>query len=176
MNETEWEIKVPIFKNRLILKQLCIAIGIPFGAIIIIMLISRAYYGVLIVALTLLLTAILVLLIFKGTYDVHFVINQKGILCKSQKQQAKRVRKLVAITIILSFFASNPTAAGAGMLSGNRTEVFIPWKTIRKIKLLDKQNCIMIYGGFAENIAVFCTNENYEEVKLKITDNSRVNK
>jgi hypothetical protein len=28
------------------------------------------------------------------------------------------------------------------MLLGGRTEVFIPWKRIRKVKFLDKQKCI----------------------------------
>ena len=171
MNEVTWEVKVLIFKNRLILKQLGIAIGIPFSALIIIMLFIEAYYGVLIVALTLLLTAILVLLIFKGTYDVHFEINPKGIQCNSLPQQAKRVKRLSALTVILGFFAKNPTAAGAGMLSGTKTAVFIPWSRIRKAKYLDKQRCIMIYAGFAENIAVFCTNENFNEVKSIILEN-----
>jgi len=171
MNEVTWEIKVPIFSNRIILKQLFIAIGIPFGILIFIMLIIKAYYGLLIIALTLLLTAFFVLFVYKGTYDIHFVINQKGILCKNQAQQAKRVKILSAITVFFAFFARNPTAAGAGLLSGTRTEVFIPWKRIRKIKYLKKQKCIMIYGGFAENLAVFCKDENYNEVKLIIIEN-----
>lgn len=74
----------------------------------------------MIIAFTLLLTAFFVLLVYKGTYDIHFVINQKGILCKNQAQQAKRVKRLSAITVVLAFCARNPTAAGAGMLSGTR--------------------------------------------------------
>jgi len=31
----------------------------------------------------------------------------------------------------------------------------------------------MLYGGFAENVAVFCTEENYNKVKLIITENMR---
>jgi len=173
LNEVTWEIKVPIFKSRLILNQLCIAIGIPFGILIIAMVVLKAYYGVLLIALTLFLTTILVLLVFRGTYDVHFVINQKGILCKNQPQQAKRVKKLSAITIILGFFVRNPTVAGAGMLSGTRTDVFIPWERIKKVKHLEKQKCIMLYGGFAENIAVFCTDENFNEFKLIIKEKTR---
>lgn len=173
MNEVTWEIKVPIFRNRIILKQLFIAIGMPFGILIFIMLITKAYYGLLIIALTLLLTAVVVLLVYKGTYDIHFEINKKGILCNNQASQAKRVKTLSAITVILAFFARNPTGAGAGILSGSRTEVFMPWKRIRKIKYLKNQKCIMIFGGFADNIAVFCTDENYNKVKLIITENMR---
>lgn len=173
LNEVTWKIKVPIFKSRIILKQLGIAIGIPFGILIIILLVLKAYYGVLLIALTLFLTAIFVLLVFKGTYDVHFLINKKGIQYKNQPQHAKRVKKVSAITTILGLFACNPTAAGAGLLSGTRTDIFIPWKRIKKVKYLQKQNCIMLYCGFAENIAVFCTAENFNEVKLSIKEATR---
>ena len=85
----------------------------------------------------------------------------------------KTSQKAFANHCCLSFFARNPTAAGAGMLSGTRTEVFIPWKRIRKTKYFKKQKYIMLYGGFAENVAVFCTEENYNKVKLIITENMR---
>jgi len=134
------------------------------------MFLLKAYYGVLLIALTLILTVLLTLIVFKGTYDIHYLINQKGILCENQPSQAKRVKKLSAIALILSFFSSNATAAGAGMLSGGRTKVFIPWERIKKTKHHKKQKSIMIYGGFAENFAVFCTEENYNQVNLFITE------
>lgn len=124
------------------------------------MCILKAYYGVLLILLTLFLTVILVLLVFRGSYDVRFVIDQKGILCANQTHQRKRVKRLSLITVLLGLIARNPTAAGAGMLSGTSTEVFIPWKRIRKVKHLEKQKSMMLYGGFSENIAVFCTREN----------------
>ena len=39
MDELCWELKVPIFKNSLILKQMGIAFGIPFGGLILFLLI-----------------------------------------------------------------------------------------------------------------------------------------
>jgi hypothetical protein len=173
LNEFSWEIKVPILKNRLIMKQMGIAIGIPFGTLIIFLLTAKAYYGVLLVFLALLLTVGLVALIFRGTYDVRFVVNQKGILCENQPQQALRVKKLSVLTLLLGLFSKNPTVAGAGILSGTRTKVLIPWKRIRKVNFLDKQSCIQVYGGFAENIAIFCTKESYIKIKQLITQNLR---
>lgn len=173
MNDLSWDIKVPIFKDRMILKQLGLAIGIPFGILIIFMLIIKAYYGVLLVLLILFLTCILVLLIFKGTYDVHYLINQKGILCENQPMQANRIKKLSIITVFAGLFARNFSAAGAGMLAGSRTSTFMPWKHIRKVKYLDKQHCMIIKGGFAENITLFCTDENYNEIKLIIIENDK---
>lgn len=174
LNNMLWDIEVSILRNRLIIKQLGIAIGIPFGLLVVLLLLLEAYYGVLIVALTLLLTAVLIRLVFRGTYDVHYEINHNGILCENQKEQAKRVKKLSKITFFFGLFSKNPTAAGAGLLSGTRTKVFISFKRIRKIKCMDNQKCIIIHGGFAENIAVFCTTENYESVKRFIVEKNNM--
>ena len=170
MKEITWENKVPILKNRLILKQLSFAIGIPFGILVIIMFFLKAYYGILLIAVTMILTVVLVLLVFKGSYDVHYTINKKGSLCKNQPQQARNVKRLSAITVIFGIFARNPTVAGAGMLSISRTEVFIPWKRISKVKYLEKKKCILIYGGFAENIALFYNKENFNNIRMIITE------
>lgn len=42
MDELTWELRVPIFKNSLILKQMGLAIGIPFGALILFLLVMKA--------------------------------------------------------------------------------------------------------------------------------------
>jgi hypothetical protein len=165
-----WDIRVPIFKNRLILKQLGIAIGIPFGLLTVIFLLLEAYYGFLLVVSLLLLTYLFVMLIFKGTYDVRFVISEKGILCENQPRQQKRLKRISALTFVLGLFALNPAAAGAGLLAGSRTKFLIPWKRIRKVKYLKKQRCILCYGGFGENIALFCTQENYHTVRQVVSD------
>lgn len=165
-----WDIRVPIFKNRLILKQLGFAIGIPFGLLACIMLINQAYYGFLMIALLLILTYVFVMLFFKGTYDVHNEVTEKGVLCENQPMQQKKVKRLSAVTFILGLLSRNPTAAGAGLLAGSRTKVFIPWKRIRKVKTLDRQYSLLLYGGFAENIALFCTEENYQEIKRVVVE------
>lgn len=55
MDELRWELQVPIFKNNLILKQIGIAIGIPFGALILFLFIIKAWYGLILISMTFLL-------------------------------------------------------------------------------------------------------------------------
>lgn len=166
----EWDCKVPIVKNKLIWKQLGIAIGVPFGILLVFLMIIEAYYGILIVILTFILTAILVMIVFRGTYDVHYEITQKGIIYKNQQEQVNRIKKLSLITFAFGLLSKNATAAGAGLLSGASTEVNISFKEIRKIKYNDKQKYIFIHGGFAKNMAVFCTLENYDNIKKCLSD------
>lgn len=99
-----WEIDVPIFKNNVILKDLGIALGIPFGLL-----------------------------------------------------------------------SGRPSTAGAGILAQSRQSVLVKWKSIRKVKIYPSSKSIVIKGGFAEKIALFCSDDNFEYVKYIILSKVHVN-
>lgn len=168
MDELTWELRVPIFKNSLILRQMGIAIGIPFGALILFLLVMKAWYALILIGLTFLLTFFLILLLFGGTYDVCYVMNRQGVSCRTQTRQKRTVRRLSFFTFILGVLKQNPTVTGAGLLSATDTDIRLPWKRIRKVKEIQRQGIIRLYGGFGENITLFCTKENYMEVKQYI--------
>lgn len=90
MENLKWQISVSIFKNNIILKQLGIALGIPFGVLIIFFIIIKAYFGLLIIALLLASTWLFVMIVYQGSYDVEFVLDKKGVLCKTQEKQANK--------------------------------------------------------------------------------------
>ena len=165
LNGLIWEIKVPIFKNNLILKQLGIAIGIPFGVLVIFLIAIRAYNGIFLIGIAFALAFLLIAFIFRGTYDVRYELTDGGISCFTQKSQEKKVKILSILTALFGLFKSNPTVTGAGLLSYNSTKVKIPFIHIRKIKYFESKRLIMIYGGFTENMALFCTDENYSTVQ-----------
>ncbi|MBN2883754.1 MAG: hypothetical protein JXN10_09510, partial [Clostridia bacterium] len=119
----------------------------------------------------LILTFIIVMIVFKGTYDLHIEISDAGIKYKNQNKQADRVRKMSFLAVILGFFAKSPTAAGAGLLSAGGIEMFVKWTDIRNVKYIGRQRTIMVKGGFSQNIALFCLEDNYESVKKIIETN-----
>lgn len=163
--EFVWEIKVPILKNSFILKQLGFAIGIPFGLLLVALIVVKAYNGLFLLGLTFGLALILFFIIFKGTYDVRYKLAHSSISCFTQKPQQRRVKVLSILTVVLGLLKKNPTSTGIGLLSYNSTKVTIPFERIRKIKYIEPKRTIIVYGGFAENIAVFCTEENYNFVE-----------
>ncbi len=171
MEELKWEKRVPILKSQQIMKHLGIAFGIPFGLLIIFLAVFKAYYGLILVGLLIGITFLVVAIVYRGTYDVTFRLNKKGIYCANQKSQKKKAEAIATAAVILGAAAGNPTAMGAGMLSAARTELFVPWKRVRKVKYLDNQKCIMIYGGFGDTIGLFCLNENYGIVKNYVYNN-----
>lgn len=168
MNECNWSIRIPLLKNRVIRNQLSLAIGIPFGILCIVLLAVQAYSGLAMVGGTLVLGFLLVMLIFRGTYDVQYALDQKGIICETQSKQKKRVQRMATATAAMGVLAGNPTTAAAGMMAGARTKEQLAWKRIRKVKYLDSQRTIMLRAGFGESIAVFCTEENFKQVSAFI--------
>jgi len=174
LDECKWSIRIPILKNRVIRNQLSLALGIPFGILCIVLLAVQAYNGLAMVGGALALGFLLVLLIFRGTYDVQFELDDKGITCETQSRQKKRVRRMAVATTVMGVFAGNPTTVAAGMMAGARTKERLLWKRIRKVKYLDQQRTIMIRAGFGELIAVFCTEENYKQVAAFIRQKSGI--
>jgi hypothetical protein len=174
--EFEWEIDVPIFRGRIILSQLALAIGLPFGLLGIILIISTGgkilniygLYAAGLVGTLFLLTYIFIMIVYKGKYAAGFVIDDKGIICYTQKRQAKYNRIINGLTVVLGLLSGKPAAAGAGLLAQSRQSVLIKWKNIQKVKLYPKTKTIMVSGGFTEKIAVYCTAENYSEVESLI--------
>ena len=172
MGEFNWSIRIPLLKNRVIRNQLSLAIGIPFGILCIVLLAVQAYSGLAMVGGTLVLGFLLVMLIFRGTYDVQYALDDKGITCETQSKQKKRVRRMAAATAVMGVLAGNPTTVAAGMMAGARTKERFLWKRIRKVKYLDRQRTIMLRAGFGESIAVFCTEENFIAVRQYIQSRS----
>lgn len=168
LDELNWSIRIPLLKNRVIRDQLSLALGIPFGILCIVLLAVQAYSGLAMVGGTLVLGFLLVMLIFRGTYDVQYVLDEKGITCETQSKQKKRVQRIATATAAMGVLAGNPTTVAAGMMAGERTKERLLWKQIRKVKYLDRQRTIMLRAGFGESIAVFCTEGNYKQVSAVI--------
>lgn len=173
-----WEISVPIFKNTVILKQLGIAIGIPFGlvALIIVLTSGRSrdtLYALGLIAALLILAWLFIMAAYRGKYEAEFVLDNKGVLCRTQAKQAKNNRIINALTVILGMLSGRPAMAGAGLLAQSRHEVFIRWNHVTKVKFKPKNHTILLRGGWTENIALFCTNENYTLAEHFVLEKTR---
>lgn len=177
----EWMISVPIFRNRVILKQLGLAIGIPFGAVIIFLIVSTKeikylMYSLGLIALLFLMTYIYIMVIYKGAYKMEFILDDKGVLASTQADEFRKNTRMNALTMLLGTLTGKPAAAGAGMLAQSRQRVFIKWSDVTGVKYKPNSNTILLKSGWTESIAIFCTDKLYDEVSRKvekhITNNS----
>jgi len=169
----EWTVSVPIFKNRVILRQIGLAVGIPFGLVIIgVVLLSGknrdALYALLIIGALFALTWGLIMAVYRGKYDAQFILDEKGALCRTQAGQAKKNRAMNALTAVLGLLSGKPAAAGAGLLAQSRQSVFIRWNRVTAVKYGQKSRTILLRGGWTQQIALFCTRENYDAAKRVI--------
>lgn len=177
--KVSWEIEVPIFRHPLILKQLAMAIGIPFGLVALVLIASAgtdnriyALYGLGLLGTTALLTVLLVFILYGGKYAVGFVIDDTGIRSYTQKTHAIRNRYLNSLTIILGLISRQPSVAGAGVLAASRQSVSIRWNKVKMVRFKDSNSTILVRGGCLETIAVFCAPADYELIKTLIKTKS----
>lgn len=175
----EWSISVPIFRNSVILKQLGIAIGIPFGAVIIFLIVATKeikylMYSLGLIALLFLLTYIYIMVIYKGAYEMEFVLDEKGILARTQAEQLKKNTRMNALTMLLGTLTGKPAAVGAGMLAQSRQQVYMKWGNVTSVKYKPNSNTILLKTGWTENIAIFCTDELYNEIRGMVEHYTKV--
>lgn len=169
----QWQIRIPIFRNTVILRQLCIAVGIPFGLVALVIRIASgktvySLYGLGLIAMLLFFTWLFIMAVYGGKYEVEFVLDQKGILCRTQVKQAKKNQVINSLTVALGLLSGKPAAAGAGMLAQSRQEVFLRWNQVTRVKYKPKSRTILLRGGWTENIALFCSVENYPQIEHEI--------
>lgn len=176
MEKIQWQIIVPVFRNTVILKQMGFAIGIPFGLVgLVIILVSGrgrdTLYALGFIIGLLALTWLFIMAVYQGKYQAEFVLDSKGALYQAQAKQAKKNRIINTLTIILSLLTGKPVAAGAGMLAQSQQEVFIRWNHVTKVKYKPKSRTVLLRGGWTENIALFCLDDNYEQIEAFVCRN-----
>ncbi|MDN5323692.1 MAG: hypothetical protein PWQ67_2146 [Clostridia bacterium] len=178
MKKIQLEIYVPLFKNPFILKGLAIAIGIPFGTLITVIIIltkgdimgTDAKYALFLIGVLFVLTYITVMVVYGGKYAPGFIIDENGITNYTQESQTKKNKIINTILIIFGLYGGNLTAAGTGLIAQSRQVRRISWKAIRKVKYYPKQHTIIIRGALTEKIAIFCSKENYAQVEAVIKE------
>ncbi len=179
LKKLQWDIRVPIFRNLFILRGLLLAVGIPFGILIAIIIAaahgdvihSDAKYALFMTGLLFLLTYLFILLLYGGKYAAHYVVDEIGVLNETQRGQAKKNAVVNGLLVVLGLFSRNPAAAGAGLLTASRQSVLLRWDAVRHVKYDAKRKTILLRGGPTEKIAVFCTPDNYAAVEAAVREN-----
>lgn len=173
MERLEWKISVPIFRNTVILRQLAIACGIPFGLVALVIGFASGksvytLYGLGLLIALIFFAWLFIMAVHGGKYEAEFVLDSKGVLCRTQAKQAKKNRIINALTVVLGLLSGKPAAAGAGMLAQARQEVFLRWNRVRKVSYNPRSRTILLRGGWTENVPLFCTKENYSRIEREV--------
>jgi len=176
MNKLQWEIYVPIFRNRFILKGLALTVGLPFGIVIAVIIIASggdiactdAKYALGLITALFILTFLLIMVVYGGKYAPGFIVDETGIVNYTQEKHAKRGRVINGLAVALGLFSGNLTAVGAGIIAQSKQVMRLRWKNVRKVKCYPKKHTILVRCGYTEKITLFCTPENYSIVERVI--------
>lgn len=175
MINMEWKIKVPIFKNTVILKQLRTAVGIPFGLVALVIGVTSGrsvytLYALGLIGMLLFFTWVFIMAVYGGKYEVELILNDEGVICRTQAEQTRRNRIINALTVAVGLMSGKPAAAGAGMLAGARQSTYLRWNRITKVSYQPNCRTILLRGGWTESIGLFCTKENYTLAERFVRD------
>lgn len=161
---------MPLWRDRFIWQGLGLAIGLPLGIVVVFIIAvgqkvsgrTDTQYALWLVGAWLALTYVLLTVLYGGSYAAGFIIDSAGITNYTQARQA-RTNKVINTLLIL--LAPLGTAAGAGFLAQQRQVAQIRWEDVFQVIYYPEQCTIMVNGGFASKIALFCTPENYIQVE-----------
>lgn len=166
-----WEASIHLYKDKTILKQLGIAIGIPFGVLLLFLLwvaststSSSRFYGIFMIVLLFVITGVFIYVVFENKIHVRYILNQKSITMKMSDKQAIKNKWVNHSTFILGLLRLNPTAMGVGLLANSNQQQTIKLVSIQQLKTDDAHHRLVIKDAYYEFI-VQCTAQNYQDVK-----------
>lgn len=168
--DMKWKIKVPIFRNPVIVKQLGIAAGIPFGLVALVIGATSGWsvytlYALGLIGALFFFTWLFIMAVYGGKYEAEFILDDGGALCRTQAKQAKKNRIVNTLTVVLGLLSGKPAVAGAGMLAGAGQSVYLRWNRVTRVRYLPGSRTILLRGGATENIGLFCKKDNYDLVE-----------
>lgn len=172
--EIKWEIDIPLLNNKILVRQMIMVFFITY--IIISVLISTIFLVqgeaesipmlllmFFLVCLGLFVLSILVmLLIFGNRMTLRFTVNDKGVF---YEMVDKRGKKLTNLAIFSGVLSKKATTTGSGLIAKSREAVFINYKNVIKLDPKDKENVILLKNEWRTLLAIYCKEENYNEVK-----------
>lgn len=177
--EVKWEIDIPLLNNKVLLKQIFFVFLITFIIVTVLMSVIFLSQGepetipmlLLIFFLVLLglfvLSILVMLIIFGNRMTLRFTVDNKGVL---YEMIDKRGKKLTNLAIILGALTGKPTPAGSGLIAKSQEVVFINYKNVIKIEPRDRERVILLKNEWRTLMAIYCKEENYNEVKEFINE------
>lgn len=100
--------------------------------------------------------------IMGGKYIVDFTMDDKGVLHSQAPAQAKKARKLGAVTAIAGAASGKPGFAGIG-INSTRTEMYSDFSKVKSVKAYPRRNIIKVNSPFNKN-QVYASKEDFDFV------------
>ena len=166
----EWEYRLPFFHLPM-LKKILMAFGIP---ILITGIILALRIGVVnglvimfIVAGVFSIGFFVAALVYANGFHFTYRLTTDGIW----SHMGKREKRVAEATTVGGILTGSPGAVGAGLLAKAEQNVFIPWKDITKVNVVEKDCSIKIGRSFGyKPIELHCAPQDFKRVLDILTE------
>jgi len=172
--ELEWDFDIPFF-NRFWALDILKAVGIA-SLVIIIILLWAVYsgpsiggydqswmYALGLVGLIVFLVIIVLLVVYRSRYEVHFRIDSRGVSWTTRRGTRRKNAVINELLFFLGLFSGKPGAVGIALLGESQQTWSMSWKGVREVKVYPRQRVVMLKGSW-KKMHIYCTPENYETV------------
>lgn len=173
----EWDAKFSLLGNVNIVKAWLKAIAITYLLIMGIMIpifVGTGEWraipilaGIFILVCTgiLLLGFFIMLVIMQNHSQAHFKLSDDGVIYQSTDKTSKTLSR---IAVLAGGFFGSAQTAGAGLISISNETIQLPWQAISKADYDEKNLTIRLCNTYRELLHLYCTPENFIQVKLMV--------
>jgi ABC-type multidrug transport system fused ATPase/permease subunit len=177
----EWDSKVLMYTNPLILKQLFGALGASFLIVYLILLLATGFdpemipffFGMLMLFLFICLLAFAAMAIMGGYYLVHNTLGEKSFVCETQRSRTRLMKLLCAVGFFGGMSQGNYTLAGSSALAASRLKEEMKWKDVTSVTYNPKRRYIYVKTGLFAPLAIFCNPDNYDAVEAFVREHTQ---
>jgi hypothetical protein len=166
----EWQAKLFIFQNAVVVKQLALVLGISLAFLFLLSLVldwppdlDRVLQSskiVLIVAAILGGLLLIAGLFYSGGYEFQYHLDDQGIQARPTGGTAIKN----TIVNLLLIFSGRPGPAGAGLIAMSRQEEYVAWKDVSRVAAQPNQKTLTLYKGRRPVMVVACDAAHFERV------------
>lgn len=159
----EWDHRVSFFQIS-VLKNVLMAFGIPMLVVGVILAILIGFVnGLVIMSIVsgiFLIGIFFATLVYRNGFDFTFRLTSNGIW----SHMGKREENTADAAMVGGILTGSPGTLGAGLLAKAEQNVFIAWKDITKIKVVEKDCLIKIGASFGTKpIDLYCSPEHFKK-------------
>ncbi len=175
----EWDAKFSLLGNVNIVKAWLKAIAITYLLIMAIMIPIFAGTGewqtipilagifIIVCSGILLLGFFIMLVVMQNHSQAHFKLSDDGVIYQSTDKTSKTLSR---IAVLAGGFFGSAQTAGAGLLSISNETIQLPWQAISKADYDEKNLTIRLCNAYRELLHLYCTPENFAQVKQTVQD------
>ncbi|MBR6270838.1 MAG: hypothetical protein IKR26_01610 [Lachnospiraceae bacterium] len=178
-----WVYKMNLFKKPTIFFLICKVMLIAFGAVFVFvsiidlfrndfdsdsLLTNLKIFGIVFAVIIVIafISYLIYAAIMGGNYIVVFTMDQTGILHEQTSDQARKAKKIGAVTAAVGALSGNLSTMAAGM-NATRTTMYSEFARVKKVKTNPRRGVIKVNQTLSRNQVYVC-GEDFEFVKSYI--------